>query len=391
MLGIITRQREIILPTPNVLHDRSKVTALDEEILVDPDRSVTLHHFKSQVEDEREVLRKYKQVKDRLDRVVGERHWHDVLTIDGVDRGVTMYVPSDEIRSDYKFTVVMDTAWFTGLEGHNDMLAETFMKELGVSVMVIGPEFSADEPKKVGAATKLGKIAALSAGFSLMKSGEASAEIYDYMLRNYPEYNLQQDVIGAGESRGAMIEEIRRLYMMLKGINVLHSDLTDPNVSKQALQTMEDCLQTLQWPVVEGVGVLAVAAALAKKGVLHREIGTVPMNLRFMLGATLGMGPALLSGEEGMFADYTPLTHPQHIINSTRNNMAHVEQRQQNYKDHTNTTIIPLDICHLGLGFPSIQARVIDRSHEIGKMQLVSSTDHELWKKIHATGHVLAA
>lgn len=389
MLRTIARQRETILPTPDVLYDRSKISS--EEIFIDPNRVATLHYFESDVHDEREILSKYRVIKDRLDRVVGERHWHDIATIDGVDRGVTVYIPGEEIRSDYRFTIVMDTAWFTGLEGHNDMLAENFMKELGVNVMVIGPEFSGAEPKKVDGAMGLGKIAMMSSGFSLMKSGEAAAEIYDYMRREYPGYELRDDVIAAGESRGAMIEEIRRLYMKLRGINVLHSDLTDPNVSKQALQTFEDCLRTLQWPVVEGVGVLAVAAALAKKGVLHREIGTVPLSLRYMVGATLGTGPALLSGEEGTFASYTSLTHPQHIINSTQNSLAHVEHRQENYKDHFNTTIVPLDICHLGLGFPSIQARVIDRTHEIGARQLASPADHIVWSEVHANGRGLAA
>lgn len=389
MFETLAQQREIILPSPNVLHNRSRIGS--ETVEIDPGRSAELHYFESDVIRDESVARKRKEITDRLDRVVGERRWHDIVTSDGIDRGVTVYTPNDDIRSGYRFSIVMDTAWFTGLEGHNDMLAETFMKELGVGVVVIGPEFSAAEPQKVSGEMKLGNLAMMSAGFSLMKSGEASAKIYDYLQSEYPEYELMNEVVAAGESRGAMIEEIRRLYMSLLGINVVHSDLTDPNVSKRGLQNLEDVVDTLKWPIREGIGVTAVALALAKKGVLHREIGTVPVSKRYLVGATLGTGPAIISGEEGLFAGYTPLGHPQHIINSTQNTMAHVHERQQNYSEHFNTTIVPLDICHLGLGFPSIQARVIDRTHEIGRQQLVSSADRAIWKQIHANGHELAA
>jgi hypothetical protein len=377
----IGRQREIILPTPDVLHDRSSIGI--DMIAIEPDVIRPVHRFESQVIDMKHVDDKERRIKDQLGREVGVRHWEDVLTSDGIDRGVTTYVPHDEYKSSYPFTLVMDTAWFTGLEGHNDMIAETFMKELGVSVVVIGPEYTAAEPKNIGAEMNLGRLATMSAGFSLMKSAEASAEIYSELLEAHPEYDLKRSVIGAGESRAAMIEQVRRLFMRLKGIETVHSDITDPAVNEQAMKDFGDVIKLLKFPGREIMGSLAVAMARMKRGDLHREFGTVPLNPRYLTGAVIGTGPALLSGEEGMFADLTPLSHPQHIVNFNHNSMADTARRQERYALHYNSTEIELNGCHLGLGFPSVQRYVVDRSHAIG-MATAPIID---WKKdIHGQG-----
>ncbi len=383
MLSQLKRQREIILPTPDVLHDRAALWWEDVEI--EHGNMQKLPHFQSWVDTVEPALDKRKIVTDHDKSVVGIRYWDDVRTADGVDRGVTTYVPSDEIRTGYPFSLVMDTAWFTGLEGHNDVIAETFMKELGVSVVVVGPEFTAAHPNAVGAETKLGRVAALCAGFSQMRSMEASAMIYEALQSSRPYYGLTKDVIGVGESRGAMGEQIRRAYMQLMGVTTVHSDITDPNVQNRALESWGDAYDLARWPVGEAMGSVAVGAALLRRGKLHRQIDTVPLSRRYLLGALLGTGPALLSGEEGLFADFTPLDHPQHITNFKNNKMAHTDSRREAYALHRNTTIHKLKGCHLGLAYPSIQERVIDRSTQIG---IALQNGQPLnFQAIHQTGH----
>lgn len=380
-MGQIRKQREIILPTPDVLHNRSSIGV--DMIEIEPDVLRPVHRFESQVVGMKHVDGKERRINDQLGREIGVRHWDDVLTSDGIDRGVTTYVPHDEYKSSYQFSLVMDTAWFTGLEGHNDMIAETFMKELGISVVVVGPEYSAAQPKKIGAEMNLGRVATMSAGFSLMKSAEASAEIYSEIREAHPEYDLKDSVIGAGESRAAMMEQVRRLFMRLKGIQTVHSDITDPAVSEQAMKDFGDMIKLAKFPGREVMGALAVGMARMKHGDLHREFGTVPLNPRYLIGAVLGTGPALLSGEEGMFAALTPRWHPQHVVNFNHNSMADTAQRQERYAQHYNSTEIELNGCHLGLGFPSVQRYVVDRSHAIG-MATAPIVD---WKKdIHGQG-----
>jgi hypothetical protein len=381
MMGQIRKQREIILPTPDVLHNRSSIGV--DMIEIEPDVLRPVHRFESQVVGMEHVDSKERRINDQLGREIGVRHWDDVLTSDGIDRGVTSYVPHDEYKSGYPFSLAMDTAWFTGLEGHNDMIAETFMKELGVSVVVVGPEYSAAQPKKIGAEMNLGRLATMSAGFSLMKSAEASAEIYSEIRETHPEYDLKDSVIGAGESRAAMMEQVRRLFMRLKGIQTVHSDITDPAVSEQAMKDFGDMIKLAKFPGREIMGALAVGMARMKHGDLHREFGTVPLSPRYLIGAVLGTGPALLSGEEGMFAALTPRWHPQHVVNFNHNSMADTAQRQERYAEHYNSTEIELNGCHLGLGFPSVQRYVVDRSHAIG-MATAPIVD---WKKdIHGQG-----
>lgn len=383
VLKELYRQREAVLPTADVLHDRAALYWQDVEI--GSGNMQRLPRFQGWVGDVETALDRRRLITDHDKHVVGVRYWDDIVTADGIDRGVTTYVPHDEIRSGYPFSLVMDTAWYTGLEGHNDKIAETFMKELGVSVVVVGPEFTAAHADEIGAEMKLGKLAAMCTGFSQMRSMEASAEIYETLRANKSYYGLESDVIGVGESRGAMGEQIRRLYMKLLGIDTVHSDITDPCVSKQALQSKGDVLELLQWPIREAMSAVAVGAALLRSGDLRRQIDTVPLTARYHLGALLGTGPALLSGEEGMFADYTPLDHPQHITNFKSNSMAHTDDRRSNYENHNNTTIVELGGCHLGLAYPSVQRRIINRSHEIGRHLAIGVPLD--WQSIHQVGH----
>lgn len=383
MFQTIYRQREAILPSADVLHDRAALYW--DTVEIEPGNVQQLPRFQAQVDEVQPAMDKRKMITDHDNHVVGIRYWDDVRTADGIDRGVTTYVPSDEIRSDYPFSLVMDTAWFTGLEGHNHLIAEKFMKELGVSVMVVGPEFTAAHPDRIGAELKLGKLAAMCTSFSQMRSMECSAEIYETLRANKSYYNLAKEIIGVGESRAAMGEQIRRLYMQLLGIETIHSDITDPSVNKQAPTTPGDLLDLVQWPAREAIGSLAVGIALLRKGELYRQIDTVPLDIRYLLGALMGTGPALLDGEEGLFANYTRLDHPQHITNLTGNSVAHTDSRREGYRNHHNTTILELDCCHLGLAYPSIQQHVVDRTHGVGA-GLASGLPID-WNAIHQLGH----
>ena len=383
MIDLLKRQRDKILPSPDVLRSRSEIG--QELVEIDQRHFEVVSRFASTVIDDNPVKEKQRTIKDELDRVVGTRYWFDTLTADGIDRGTTAYVPDENIRSGYPFSLLMDAAYMTGLEGHNDRIAEIFMKELGVTIVVVGPEFSADKPKLIGAETKLGKIACLSATVSLSKHGEASAFIYDHLRTTHPHLELSENVGGVGESRAAMIEEIRRLYTHLLGLNPVYSDITDPVINEQALTSAKNALQLFSWPVLEGPGALAVGLALLKKGDLHREIDTVPASLRYGVGALVGSGPALLSGEEGEFHNTTPLGHPQHIVNMRGNTIADTEMRMRKYGHHYLTDNVILRGSHIGLGYPSVQGHVVDRYHSLGTQLLVvgDQIGKVNWDRVH--------
>lgn len=383
MLDLLKRPRDIILPTPDILRSRGEIST--DVVEIEDRHFELLTRFDSLVVDSHEILDKRSDIKDELDRVVGTRYWYDVMTADGVDRGTTAYVPDESIASDYPFSLLIDLPYLTGLEGHNDRIAEIFMKELGITVVLVGPEFSAAEPKLIGAEMKLGKVACLSTATSVSKLGEASAFIYEHLQKEYPHLNLSSNVVGAGESRGAIIEEIRKLYLSLLGLNPLYSDITDPVISEQALTSAKNTLKLLRWPIREGLGALAVGAALFKKGDLHRELDTLPADVRQMIGALVGSGPALLSGEEGEFHNYTALVYPQHIVNFRSNTIADTNLRRNKYKHHSLTDIVELNGCHIGLGYPSVQRHVVDRAHGLGSEMIAADGNVKRvnWNKVH--------
>lgn len=379
MLDILSRQRDIILPPPNVLHERSSIGK--STILVN-DENVEIHRFPNEI-DHRLVAVDPITFRDR--RPAGDRYRYDTITNGGIDRGTSVYKPAPDIDRGFPFSVLLDTAWFTGLEGHNDRIAEIIMKELGVSVVLIGPEFSAFEPTVIGAETDLRGIASLSTGISLAQSAEASASIYTTLKKDEPYLGLKDKVLDGGESRGAMIAQIRRAYLECFGSMSIASDLTDPNMHERAFQKFADTIRLIKWPVREVLGAAAVGVSHAANGELKYMNGTIPLDMRYVIGATVGTGPALFSGEESLGASYTSYDHPQHILNFKGSGAAHTEARKKSYVDHYNTTFKELRGCHLSLGYSSVLSYFIARSLELGEgFPDVGQVNPDWIKKIHA-------
>ena len=384
MVNILrSRAREATLPGYETLYDRSCTGVT--EITVDPNHIEMLHHFNNGVLAHEANYDLTRPVFNRREQCVGMRYSHDFVMENGIDRSASVYVPVEELRSEYPFTIAMDTPWYTGLDGHNDRIAELLMKHLGVTIVLVGPEFSSRKPKNISAEQSLGRIARLSSTISLASAAEASVEILSLLKDEFPGYNINRNIVDVGESRGAMLGEVRHEYARARGFNPVGSEFTDPSASERGLTNFRDVAKTLLWLPKEAIGSMAVAAALHKTGDLHRQVGTVPIDKRMLIGATLGTGPAILSGEEGSFSAYTPLKHGQMFVQAARNGLSGNAQRKENFKNHHNTHWIDLDMCHLGLGFPSVIQHLIERLHSLGSECVRSeSTAADIrWSRVH--------
>lgn len=379
MLDTLTRQRDKVLPPPDVLHERSRIYI--EPVVVNG-MPLELPRFNTKIASE---LVSIDEVTFKDGSPAGDRFRFDTITDGGIDRGVSVFRPADHIRNDYPFSILMDTAWLTGLEGHNNRIAEILMKTLGVEVVLVGPEFSAFKPNSIGAEQHLGRIAAMSTGISLMQSAESSASIYSH-LRTQEEYlGLKVNVYDVGESRAAMIAQLRRIYLECFGMASVASDLTDPNLSERAFMKFTESVKLLKWLPRELAGLASVSAHKLARGEIKHLHGTVPLDPRYLTGAIVGTGPALASGEEGLGAQYTDHSHPQFTLNFKGSGAAQTDIRRMKYAHHTNSTFKEVRGCHLSLGYSSVLSHVIARALSTGEAMLTSGTklSHEQVVSIH--------
>lgn len=332
--------------------------AKEEFVEIEPGHTEIVPFFDARVDQSRSVAHEPEPVLDRLHRQVGEMHHYDIVLEDGVDRSARVYLPQESDRSDSPFMIHMDTPWFTSTKGHNNRIAEIFMQEIGVPVVVVGPEYSTTQGRLPRELARLAQTAMGSTSISLSRSAEGSMAIASHLAA---EHELPRSIVKVGESRGAMLAMGERPYAEANDLEILYYDVTDPCVAQRVLQQRGDVLKLARWPLKEAVGSLAVAAALLPHGGLTHKIGTVSTNPNFLVAAMMGVGPALLSGEAGEFPYRVPTDAGIHIVNFKRNTMADASVWREKFEMHENFELVELKGPHMGLAYPSVQRHVVER------------------------------
>jgi len=169
------------------------------------------------------------------------------------------------------------------------------------------------------------------------------------------------------------------------GLRSVASDITDPQISEQALTNFKSAIELIRFPIRETPSALKVGVDRFMHGEFNTLKGTIPLGKRYLIGA-LNTAPALFSGEEGLGAGLTEHSHPQFILNFDRSLAAQTDIRERNYADHYNTTIMRRSGCHLSLGHSSVLAYGIARGIATGEMMRNYGTEltHEQVVSIHA-------
>lgn len=290
---------------------------------------------------------------------IGTRFRHTVTTTTGAPREANVYIPAPDIDQQHPFMVHMDTAWFTGVEGHNDDVAKRFMKEIGAPVVLVGPEYSGkkDSIMQLGA-TALGSLKVSQARLA-QESMAIGAALAD-------QYGLATNVVKVGESRGAMLAQAQWPYAKMHGLDIVYMDITDPCLAKRILGSPQEVLSLARWPVNEGLSLANIGSKLVKDGSALRKLGTVSLNPHNLTGALLGTGRALFSGEAGGFPALVPHTVGVHMVSLKHNTMADHELWRQLYSNHPAFNQVVLRDAHLGLVDPSIPRHIIERIKKFG-------------------------
>ena len=260
----------------------------------------------------------------------------------------------------------------------NDEVASRLTRELGVPVLLKGPEFSGDRP---GGVNRLAKVALTATNISQSFSAESSMEISAAII---DQEQLPRTAVVYGKSRGAMIGGKKYPYAEDRGISVVHYRLIDPCVGKRALTNPADVLRYGVWPVIDIAQSLPSFAKFALQGNLKTRAKTVETDVAYLTGMVVGTLPSLLSGES--MSDRIPLHKGVSLVHMSHNSIADTEEYLEQFKHHDNFDHHEVKDTHMGgIVLPRNINRTVRHLDEFANEFEAAGGDERLitWSNVH--------
>ena len=379
MKNPVASLHDIILPAPKKLWVRGGAEMEWHEL--EDNRQELVPVFPITIESI-DLLLSAEPLTDNLERTIGHRYSYRIKTSDGIEREASVYIPVSIKQEAPDFTVLLDTAWFTTLDGHNDNVATTILSETGLPIISIGAEHSAVSSSSFNPVT-LGKTVLQSATISLAKSAQSSQLIAATLAVEI--HKIPACYIKVGESRGAMISPAQAAYATRYDNEIPYIDITAPCVPVRLFEDDGDMLRLGQFPISEVMGAMAVGVETARKKITNRLLGTVSLNAHFGISNIVGQAPALASGEAGEFPKWMRRDSAIHIVTFGNDSVSRPEVWKKYYKDFPNAAIITLHGTHMTLAHPETLRHLVDR---INRFKVESKTKNNVvsmidWKKVH--------
>lgn len=301
MPNLLKPVHNLVAPSPETLWARGG--GMMRTVEIGNGRHIDVPFFDVGFEDKDVTELKPGRIIDHNVEDIGEYYGLRIQTPDGIDRAARYYRLDDERRSDSDMYIHIDTAWMTPITGHNDYVASRLASLTGLDVVVVGAEHSTNKHPYPWELLRLGKTAMNATGISLAKSAQSSQAISAYIRGKY---GLSSNMITTGESRGSMLAPAQYPYANEYENNILYSDTTAPCVPERLFTNKEDSLRLAAWLGYEAVGGLILGAEILGQQAMKRRLGTVALNPNFITSNLIGVGPALFSGEFGVFAEWVP-------------------------------------------------------------------------------------
>jgi len=369
---------DLILPAPKKLWVRGGAEMEWQEL--ENGRQELIPVFPITIESI-EPLGSAEPLRDNLERIIGHRYSYRIQTSDGIEREASVYTPASIKQEAPDFTVLLDTAWFTTLDGHNDNVATTILSETSLPVISIGAEHSAVSSSAFNPVA-LGKTVLQSATISLAKSAQSSQLIGAALAELH---SIPTHFIKVGESRGGMVSPAQAAYAERYDNEIPYMDITAPCVPIRLFEEDGDMLRLGQFPMSEVMGAVAVGVETARKKITNRLLGTVSLNAHFGISNVIGQAPALASGEAGEFPKWMRRDSAIHIVTFGNDSVSRPEVWKDLYAEFPNAAIITLHGTHMTLAHPETLRHLVDRINKFKvesktKSNIVSSID---WKKVH--------
>ncbi len=313
---------------------------------------------------------------DAYGNATGTKRKFESETSFGIDYASSLYQPIGEPQHD--FYIDIDTPLSTGVEGLNDEVAMRLVQEIGVPVILKGPEFSAAKSDGV---RRLAKAALAATNISQSFSAESSMEISAQIVHDE---GLPTTAVVYGKSRGAMIGGKKHSYANERGINVVHYRLIDPCVGERALGNIGDTIKYAAWPATDMAKSLPSFARFALEGNLRSRARTVETSLAYLTGMVAGTIPSLLAGEA--MGSRIPLEKGVSLVHMASNPIADTEAYLEQFKDHKNFDHHEIHDTHIGgIILPRNIRRTVRHLNDFAR-EYESAGGDEIrinWAKVH--------
>lgn len=313
---------------------------------------------------------------DAHGNAVGTKRMFESETRFGVDYVSSLYQPIGDRNDD--FYIDIDTPLSTGVRGLNDEVAMRLVREIGVPVLLKGPEFSALASNGV---CRLAKVALAATNISQSFSAESSMEISAQIVHDE---GLPTTAVVYGKSRGAMIGGKKHPYASDRGINIVHYRLIDPCVGERALGDALDTLKYAAWPVTDMAKSLPSFARFALEGSLRSRARTVETSLAYLTGMFAGTIPSLLSGET--MGDKIPLYKGVSLVHMANNPIADTDAYLEQFQHHLHFDHHEVHDTHMGgIVLPRNIRRTVRHLTDFAREYAAASGDEFMinWQNVH--------
>jgi hypothetical protein len=326
--------RDIAAPPVDVLYERAMKDEKTYEELSNGTEVVPIFNPSITLQE----LEKRQFLTDKNGYTFGTKQLYQAESDFGIDYMSALYQPSGQ--PNHNFYIDIDTALCTGINGLNDEVAARLVEEIGVPVIVKGPEFSGNKrsgPRRLASVA----LAALniSQSFSAETSMAISAEIIE---RN----SLPSTAVVYGKSRGAMIGGKKYPYAHDRDIDIIHYRLIDPCVGVRAFESPADIVRYGVWPAADFTQSLPSFAKFALEGKLRQRAKTIETNPAYVTGMIIGTVPSLLSGES--MANRIPLHKGTSLVHMANNPIADTDEYLRQFVHHRNFDHHEISDCHIG-------------------------------------------
>lgn len=348
---------EPVSPDPLDLWEKSRATISREQI--DNEHEALVARYEPHVSK----IKTFEQLGDWIEivknnEVVGYRSTYRVEMTTGIRHDVSVYLPTESQMEQAQVTIHMDTPWMTGIEGHNDETAESFMTGTNQPVVLVGPEIIEKHTSGLYVVKNLGSVATESSQVSLSLAAQDSMEIAAELAESL---DLPRLFVQVGESRAGMLAPAKHAHTERLDVQNVYYDLTDPSVPHNLRDDPAGNLVRLaKFGPNEGLRIMPVALDRIRRRSVLRLLGTIPCQAEYMTASLLGTSRAIGSGEAGLLPAQLPEGTAVHVANFQHNPLAFHESWRELY-GHTAFGGVNLRGAHLGLAYGSVRSHVVER------------------------------
>lgn len=299
---------------------------------------------------------------DQRGQRIGEAVTRRLVTSDGIDRLVRVYLPDHKHRSDTDLTVTDGTAWTTTINGYAAKRNARIVEATGIPLIHIGAEHSGGT-LGVFDGLRLPATLGRAATISLAKTAQSEERIIGELAERY---GLSRHQYIIGDSRASMKSPAQYAYARENNLEIDFSDTKAPCVPQRI--HAKDVPRFFKWAGVEMTGGSLIVAKMILDGEFSTLVGTPATNPNEIATALIGVMPALADGEAGRAINWVPRDAAGHVVVYGHDRMSFHEKWRELWASHPNVVVKSVRRgIHASLLSETAQQTQIDRIRRFSK------------------------